>query len=987
VLTWHVRFGIAHNCSVRRRERTPNLIGRESALAALGEALRGVGDAGSLVLARGEVGIGKTRLFEEFAARVDGDALVVRGGCVEGVLYAPWTDALQRLLSTTDLVAVNDLPPRVPSELARLLPHLSLDDADAGGAEDSGGQPLLFEAVVELLSHVASRTRLVLVVDDLHWVDPASSELIRYVANNLGRVPILLAVTYRAEDAASERDLIAQLARLAARQIALTPLEEGSTVEMAELLLGPDANPVDVRRIARDADGNPLFVEELVAALGTTGVPQTVRDLMLARFSALDEPGRHLVRTAAVIGTTAPQAWLAAAAGLDGRATRLAARAAVDRGLLIAAADGASYHFRHALLRQAVLDDLLPDERVALHRAIATALTADPAITIGVDRVAELARHWDAARDAPSALRWLVAAGEQAERRFAFEAAFDDYERALRWWDSVPDAAAVAGVDHAALLLDAADAAGLAGHIGRAGDLAQAGLDEACALGASRGVEAAGRVYPLLWEADRAAEWFEFSSRTLLPVLDHVDPVARARFLVSRVEHLVAYGTPAEVRGPAEQMMAALRGVDDRVLEARAHLVSAWCFEAYGDFDQVEVEYERAAEIARNANAPSMLALVLYNHAVFKTAVPDLRGAVPLLDEVDALVERFGLRRYFVVSRCHRSLALSLQGDLAGAEVAMASIDDLFLEGFDAWARATGRAYVDYAAGNSNAVLQRLQPDAVGAAAPKDSDLVIEIETLRADAMAWNDDVEGARRAVDRGGVAVAAEHYRETWWHGRLAMVGARVEADCAVAARESRSISAIEIAESRAADIVAAWEAAVGQLGRSSPLIDAYTLGIDAEVGRSRRREAVARSHRAAEAFATIGLPHDAAYFRWREAEAMLDAGDRAPAAELLKQARAVATTHGFAGLDAAIVALARTHQLRLGPARTTVDGDDALSVRELEVLRLVATGKSNPDIAETLFISRRTAAAHVSNILRKLGATSRVEAVSEAHRRAIV
>jgi DNA-binding CsgD family transcriptional regulator len=756
---------------------------------------------------------------------------------------------------------------------------------------------------------------------------------------------------------------------------------------MAEILLGPDASPADVRRIARDADGNPLFVEELVAALGTTGVPQTVRDLMLARFSALDEPGRHLVRTAAVIGAAAPQAWLAAAAGLDEHATRGAARAAVDRGLLIAGGDGTSYHFRHALLRQAVLDELLPDERVALHHAIAAALTANPAVAVGIDPIAELARHWDAARDAPSALRWLVAAAIQAEQSFAFEAAFDDYERALGWWESVDDAPVVAGIDHAALLLDAADAAGLAGHIGRAADLARAGLDDAYALDASRGVEAAGRVYPLLWEADRAAELFEFSTTTLLPVLDRVDPAARARFLVSRVEHLVAYGTPAEVREPAAQMMGALRGINDPVLEARAYLVSAWCYEAYGDFERVDAEYERAAEIARNANAPSMLALVLYNHAAFKTDLPDFQGSVPLLDEVDALIERFGLRRYLVVSRRRRSLTLCLQGDLAGAAAAMASIDDVFTEGFDAWARATGRAYVDYTAGNSEAVLTGLRPDVVGAAAPKDSDLVIETEMLRADARAWNGDVEGARRALDRGEAAVAAEHYRERFWHGRLAMVGARVEADSAVAAMASQSIGAIENAEARAAEIVAAWETAVAQVARLSPLLDAYTMGIDAEVGRLRREEVVARAHRAAEAFAMIGMPYDATYFRWREAEALLDAGDRPSAAELLKRARAAATTYGFGGLDAAIVALARAHQLRLGPARTTIDGDEALSVRELEVLRLVVVGKSNPEIAETLFISRRTAAAHVSSILRKLDATSRVEAVSEAHRRAIV
>jgi DNA-binding CsgD family transcriptional regulator len=972
---------------VKRRERTPYLIGREPALTALDEALAGVANAGSLVLVRGEVGIGKTRLLEEFAARVGGEAHVVRGGCVEGVSYAPWTEAIRRLLSTADVVATDDLPRRVRSQIARLLPHLSLDEADAEGVDESAGQHLLFEAIVELLARVASRTRLVLVVDDLHWVDPASSELLRYVANNLGRAPILFVVTYRAEDAAAERDLIGQLARLASRQIALTPLAEDSTAEMAEILLGPDASPADVRRVARDADGNPLFVEELVAALGTTGVPQTVRDLMLARFSGLDEPGRHLVRTAAVIGATAPQAWLAAAAGLDDSATSGAARSAVDRGLLIAGGDGTSYHFRHALLRQAVLDELLPDERVALHRAIAAALTAHPAVAVGIDRIAELARHWDAARDAPSALRWLVAAAKQAEQSFAFEAAFADYELALGWWESVDDAAAVAGVDHAALLLDAADAAGLAGHIGRAGDLARAGLDEAYALDASRGVEAAGRVYPLMWAADRAPELFDFATTTLLPVLDRADPAARARFLVSRVQHLVRSATPAEVREPAAQMMAALREVSDPVLEARAYLVSAWCYEAYGDFERVEAEYERAAEIARSANATSMLALVLYNHAAFKIDFPDLPGSVALLDEVDALVERFGLRRYLVVSRCSRSQALCMQGDLAGAAAAMAAIDDVFTEGYDAWLRATGRAHVDYTAGNSEAVLRGLRPEVVGAAPLNDSDLVIETEMLRADALAWNGDLDGARRAVDRGEAAVAAEHYRETCWHGRLAMVGARVEADSAVAAMANQSIDAIEKAQARAAEIVAGWETAVGQLARPSPLIEAFTTGIDAEVGRLRREEVAARAHRAAESFAAIGLRYHATYFRWREAEAMLDAGDRPSAAELLKRARAAATTYGFAGLDAAIVALARAHQLRLGPARTTIDGDEALSIRELEVLRLVVMGKSNPEIAESLFISRRTAAAHVSSILRKLDATSRVEAVSEAHRRAIV
>src|SRR5439155_19741195 len=123
-----------------------------------------------------------------------------------------------------------------------------------------------------------------------------------------------------------------------------------------------------------------------------------------------------------------------------------------------------------------------------------------------------------------------------------------------------------------------------------------------------------------------------------------------------------------------------------------------------------------------------------------KIDLPDLQGLVTLLDEVGTLVERFGLRRYLVVSRRLRSLTLCMQGDLAGAAAAMAAIDDVFTEGYDAWLRATGRAHVDYTAGNSEAVLRGLRPDVVGAAALKDSDLVIETEMLRADALAWNGD-------------------------------------------------------------------------------------------------------------------------------------------------------------------------------------------------------------------------------------------------------
>ncbi|MDQ1380837.1 MAG: hypothetical protein QOJ71_1556, partial [Actinomycetota bacterium] len=843
---------------------------------------------------------------------------------------------------------------------------------------------LLFEAVVELLARTAAARDLVLVVDDVHWIDPASRGLLRYVTANLRRVPILLVVAYRTEDSRAERELIAQLGRLCDDRISLERLSRASTSELAANLLGPDPVAADVERIAGEAEGNPLFVEELVAATGVQAIPETLRDLMRARFTSLDDDARHLVSVAAVIGGRAPRAWLSYASGLTGSRVRNATRTAADAGVLIAD-EGGGYAFRHALLRQAVLDDLLPDDRVELHRAVAEALRDHGVCAVGVDRVAELAHHWDAAEDASLALRWLVAAARQAQTTYAFEAASDAYERALVWWNAVVNAAEVAGTDHAALLLEAADAAGLAGQTERAADLARSGLDESFTLDLTRGVEAAGRAYPLLWTADRAPELFAFATSNVLPILDRVEPGTRARFLVTQAEHLASYATPGEMRRPATEMMAALDQIADPVLEARARVINAWCYEAFGEFERVDSEFELAGAIARDADAFSMLLLVLLNHASFKTSLADWDACLKLLDSADEIGHRFGLRRNLAGARCLRAFVLCMQGDLAGAWRALELLDGIFLEGLDAWERAKGRGVAQLSSGEFDAVLAEVEPEAVGAALPGDSELAIEIATLTADALAWKGDIASARRAVDAGEAAVS--HHRETFWHGRLAMVGMRLEADAAVVADAGRSLSALEDAHARAAVIAETWNTAVAQLQSSSPLVNAYSGAVDAEFARLAGEAVVQRAHLAADAFDMLSMPYFATYFRWREAEAMLLDDDRPTATELLKGTRAKALAHGFFGLENAITGLARTHHLRLGPARTTVDGDEALSVRELEVLRLVVDGKSNPEIASILFISRRTAAAHVSSILRKMNASSRVEATSEALRRGYV
>jgi DNA-binding CsgD family transcriptional regulator len=963
------------------RQRTPYLIGRDEPLHALLDALdRRDGRSGSLVLVSGEAGIGKTRLLDEFAARAD-TAQMARGGCVEGVAYAPWTDALWWLLDSPGLVDRDELAEGVRLQLARLLPQLGVAPVD----DDEGGQHVLFEAVVGLLAHAGGRTKLVVVVDDLHWIDPASRELLRYVAANLRRVPMLLVAAYRPEDSLSQRELIAQLGRLGQLRIALEPLSDDATTELAGLLMDDDDGAA-VEPIVRNSDGNPLFVEELVAARNEAHIPPTLRDLMSVRFNSLDDDARHLVRTAALIGVRAPRAWLTAATKLDDERARAAARRAVDAGVLLPDPDGRGYTFRHALLREAVLADIVPDERVAFHRAIAEALTDHPERAVGVEYTAELARHWDAAEDAAPALRAQVAAAQRAEARYAFDAAYEAYERALFWWDAVEDAASVAGIDHAALVLETADAAGYSGRIERAADLGRAALEEACAVNPDRGVEAAGRVYPLMWTADRGPELYDFATRVLLPVIDSVDPIPRARFLVSTVEHLLTHGTPEERRDPAARMLEAVRDIDAPAIQARAHAVMAYCYELTGEFDRVDLEYEAAGTIARDGQAHSMHAYVLYNRAAAYSSIPDLAACIQCLDEVDELVETYGLRRYLLPARCLRALASALRGDLAGATTAIASVEDLAVEGFDAWFRSSTRCLISLFAGDYDQALTELDADTVGAPAPKDFEHVIELSMLRAEALIWKGELEQARKAVDEGEDAV--EQYRETYWQGRLAVTGTRIEADAAVAASSERRLDLVEHAQKRAETILAAWNAAVGQLQHVHPLVEAYSRALAAEIARLHDDDAEAKARAAAESFENISMPYYATYFRWREAGAALAHSDRPHlTTEFLKKVRATALAHGFTGLADAITNLARAHQLRLGPGRTTIDGDVPLSARELEVLRLMADGRTNPEIAEALFITRRTAAAHVSGILRKFNATTRVEAVVEAQRRGVV
>ncbi|HWS46812.1 MAG TPA: response regulator transcription factor, partial [Acidimicrobiia bacterium] len=388
--------------------------------------------------------------------------------------------------------------------------------------------------------------------------------------------------------------------------------------------------------------------------------------------------------------------------------------------------------------------------------------------------------------------------------------------------------------------------------------------------------------------------------------------------------------------------------------------------------------------IARAHELWARLTVVTYNRASVLSSYPDHESCQRVLDEVEQLVREHGTVRMIVAARTLRSVDLCALGRLDEARAALDSFDTATIDGIGRGVLECARALIALHAGDYDGALVEVRaPEAGGGT---DAARCTERSVLRASALAWRGELVPAR--------AVVVDALRlldgriEAYWHGWLALAGMRIEADAAAAGPPGVDVDLPRVeALERALAIADSWARIRAGRDAPFPLADAFTAGIAAELGRITGEDPAARAGEAARAFATVSIPYHELYFRWREGAALVDAGDRPRATRILGDARRRAGDCGYGGIVAVIDSTARAAQLRMGPGRTTVDGDEALSVRELEVLRLVAEGRSNPEIADALCVSRRTARAHVSHILEKLQVGSRTEAVAVAHRRGIV
>jgi hypothetical protein len=339
-------------------------------------------------------------------------------------------------------------------------------------------QGRLFELLLGVVGRLAARAPLQWVMEDLHWADRSTRDLVAFLAAYLRSGPVILLLTFRSDELHRRhplRRLLGELARnRRVRRLELARFTRGEVAEQLVGLLGADPPTRLVDDIYARSDGNPFFTEELllVGGGGPVALPPSLQEVLLARVVRLGSSTQQLLRVAAAAGPGVTQPLLAAVASMDEAELVAGLREAVDQQLLLPEPGGFGYVFRHALLAEAVYGELLAGERMRLHTALAGAL--ETGIEGGgppASRAARLAYHWSAAGDQPRALAASVQAAAAAEGTYAFAEAQLQLERVLALWNQVPDAEARAGMDRVALLARCAEAAYGAGDLARAAHL------------------------------------------------------------------------------------------------------------------------------------------------------------------------------------------------------------------------------------------------------------------------------------------------------------------------------------------------------------------------------------------------------------------------------------------------------------------------------------------------------------------------------------
>ena len=983
---------------------SPIFVGRVEELHVLEVALgRATNSEPAVVLVGGEAGVGKTRLLAELTARCATDGTrVLTGGCVpvgDGALpYAPIVEGLRALVGDLGASAVRGLIGPSRPELTRLLPALGEPQA-GGGTPDQAAQARLFELLLGMLARLSQQMPVTLVVEDLHWADRSTRDLMTFLARNLRRERLLVVVSYRNDEPGTDwlGPYLAVLDRSGhAQRVELSRLDRAETLAQLVGIVGaaPPAELVDA--VFGRSEGNPYFTEELLGAIraGSGELPPTLRDLLRGRVQALPELARQVLGVVAVAGRRVPHRLLAEVAALEDQALVQALRAAVADQLLVTRPGEDGYELRHALLGEVIEADLVPGERARLHAAYARALTERPELADASPAVAaaEVAVHWDAAGEWAQALPARVRAGLAAERARALAEADDHYQRALTLWERMPEPGEPGGLDWVGLLARAAETAAFVAAPERAASLVERALDavdrtvepvRAAVLLAQLGPyrEKAGR------EADALAA-FEEAER----LLEGAPPSAeRARVLAGHARTLAATWHTAQAVSRCEEAIAVARAVGARAEEAHALSTLGVCLDDLGQLDQSIALHRQARRIAEQVGDAEAIVRTYTNLSHVLEQAGQIHDASDDARQGYQRAHQLGLERATGSYVASNLAALLLS---SGQWEECARLTAALLE-VDSWCR--------FAVHTTRGLLLTRRGEFTAARAEFD-----DAERLCPPAEQWSVWVGRAELALWEGRHDQAATAVAESLrWIGerdpdgvpaellcRCYVPALQLEADRAESAAARRRAEDVAAARRRAAPVIAALARLSNSpsLQAGIPVVASNLLLARAEQSRLEGRSDPERWRAAAVALERLAYPFEAAYASFRHAEALLASRPHHKQAEdVLRPAHQTAVALGAAPLQREIELLAQRGRLRLqdhadtaqAPAAPSLVASLGLTRREAEVLVLLAEGRTNRQIGQALFITEKTASLHVSHILAKLGVAGRGEAAAVAHR----
>lgn len=944
--------------------------------AALAQARIGVP---TVVLVAADAGVGKTRLLEEFATRCDGP--VLWGACppmgAQGLPFAPIAEALRALATDPEL------GDRVPASLGRLV---SGDGDPRNDRVVSRSQ--LFQTILGVIEDLASRAVTVVVLEDLHWADPSTRDLMTFLVPNLRSQRVLVVASFRTDDLRRDhplRPVVTELIRHPhVTRLDMAPFTAIQVAEQLEHLTGRRPGVDTVGRVVSRTHGNAYFIEELVAAgLDGRDLPSSLRELLLVRADVVAPSTRRLLRVASLANDDVGDALLSEVSGAPLDEVRTCLHEAVDALLVVLTPGGV--RFRHSLLREALQHDLLAGERRDYHAAYAHALDRRPASTTEghAAAVAELAHHVQESGDVTRALGAWIDAATAAEHVFAFAEAHQHLSRALAAWETAEDPARQAGSGQVQLLARTAEDAYLGGDAEHACDFIRQALQQIDETAAPR---VAGILYERLSlylrdtaERHRVYEMIERALRLVPPMPPSVE---RARVLAGQAGRLMGLGRLREARDVGEEAVGMARQLGSALLECNA-LNTLGAVTCYLDDYAVGLGHiERALALAVSCGDSQQQMRSYWNLGVcnqeagqWATAVDRFHTAIevlPRLGLAHLLPElfRYAADTLVVVGRWDeaRSLVAEAARRFPSRSDEATSIELVVVSGDVAEARRLIAAWFE------RDVFGNEEEQAVA---------MVHLATVET----WEGNIDEARGAVDA-ALDLIADSDRPTAAAHALC-IGMRCEADAAEEARARRQADRVDDAQARGVRLHARIG---GMLARSGPPggwkreVRALAAICAGELSRLRGTSDPSAWAQAVAATQELSMAYRLAYAQFRHGEAIMAAtGDRVAAVEPLTHAHQATVAMGAKPLRRLIEQFARRARIDVGGRAP--DDPFGLTPRERQVLDLVAQGAGNAQIAEQLFISIKTASVHVSNIIRKLEVSNRGEAAAVAYRSGLI